>query len=94
MLVVLFLEIMNGTNDIVKVRKCPNGHPVTDDMKFCPVCGTDITNVGIRFCPNCGKERQSGDMFCTNCGLSFKQEMEKEKDDDNGFSFFGFFWID
>lgn len=83
---------MSGTKDIIKTRICPNGHRVGDDMRFCPICGAEITIDGIRFCPNCGQERQSMDRFCTNCGLSFKQNIKEKKDDD--FSFFGFLWID
>ena len=88
------MEIMSGTKDIIKTRICPNGHRVGDDMRFCPVCGAEIENGGMRFCPNCGKERLQGDIFCTNCGFSFKQKTNKEKDNDDGFSFFGFFWMD
>ena len=83
---------MSGTKDVVKAKKCPNGHPISEGMKFCPVCGAEIVVGGLRFCPNCGKARQSGDLFCTNCGISFGQKPKEEKDDD--FSFFGFFWMD
>ena len=86
------MEIMSGIRDVGKYRKCPNGHSVGDDMKFCPVCGAELLVSGMRFCPNCGKERQPNDLFCTNCGFSFEQKIKKEKDDD--FSFFGFLWID
>lgn len=92
MLEVLFLEIMSGIKDVVKVERCPKGHPVSDEMKFCPVCGAEIAVGGMRFCPNCGQKRQTMDRFCTNCGFSFDQKEKEEKDD--GFSFFGFLLID
>ena len=89
---VLFLEIMSGTNEIRKIKKCPNGHVINDDVKFCPVCGAEISAVGLHFCPNCGKERQVTDNFCTYCGFLFVQPPKEEKNND--FSFFGLFWID
>ena len=91
---VLFLEIMSGINKLTKVRRCPNGHTVGDDMRFCPICGTEISSSEICFCPNCGTKRLLKDKFCSNCGLSFFQvPMQKdEKNEDS--SFFGFLWID
>jgi len=83
---------MSGIKNIVKERICPNGHHVSCDMRFCPICGAEIGENCMRFCPNCGKERQQGDLFCTNCGFSFEQKGKEDKDDD--FSFFGFLWID
>ena len=97
MLEVLFLEIMNGIKELANFKRCPNGHTVDDDMRFCPICGAEITFGGIRFCPNCGKERQPTDKFCAQCGYPFIQQSiiqqpKEEKNDD--FSFFGFLWID
>ena len=66
---VLFLEIMSGINKLTKVRRCPNGHTVGDDMRFCPICGTEISSSEICFCPNCGTKRLLTDKFCSNCGL-------------------------
>ncbi|MBR6187889.1 MAG: zinc ribbon domain-containing protein [Prevotella sp.] len=86
---------MNGTKDLAKVKRCPNGHAVSDDMKYCPVCGVEISITGIRFCPNCGKERHVTDKFCSNCGFPFEQQIvEKEEEKNDDFSFFGFLWID
>ena len=82
---------MSGINKIAKSKKCPNGHPVTDDMNFCPICGAEITVAGMRFCPNCGEERLPSDRFCTHCGFPFGQRPIEEKKDD--VSFFGFLWI-
>lgn len=72
--------------------KCPNGHVVSVYMRYCPICGSKIIYNGIHFCPNCGKERHSTDNYCVQCGYSFIQKKQKEKNDD--FSFFGFLWID
>lgn len=87
---------MSGTKELAKIRRCPNGHAVSDDMKYCPLCGVDISFTGIRFCPNCGKERQVTDKFCAQCGYPFIQQpfiqqSKEEKSDD--FSFFVFWWI-
>ena len=83
---------MSGTNEIRKMKKCPNGHVINDDVKFCPVCGVEISAVGRHFCPNCGKARLATDNFCTYCGFPFMQPLKEEKNDD--FSFFGFLWFD
>lgn len=97
MLEVLFWEIMSGIKELACIKRCPNGHTVNDDMRFCPICGAEIMYGGIRFCPNCGKERQPTDKFCAQCGYPFIQQpiirqSKEEKNDD--FSFFGFLWID
>lgn len=65
---------MSGINKIIKAKRCPNGHVITDDMNFCPICGAEISNVVMRFCPNCGKERQPTDKFCAQCGYPFIQQ--------------------
>ena len=85
---------MNEIEESSATRLCPNGHVVSEGMKFCPVCGMDISLGAIRFCPNCGNERQQNDRFCSNCGMAFFQQPRKivEKSDDS--SFFGFVWID
>lgn len=83
---------MSGIKEITKAKRCPNGHSVTDDMNFCPVCGAEISAVGMRFCPNCGEGRQPSDRFCTHCGFPFEQRPKEELNDD--FSFFGFLWVD
>lgn len=85
---------MSRINEIAYRKQCPNGHAVSDEMNFCPVCGAEISSGSIRFCPNCGIERQATDRFCQNCGLPFflqPQRMEEKSEDS---SFFGFLWID
>lgn len=93
---VLSLEIMSGTKELANIKRCPNGHSVSDGMRYCPVCGEEIVANGMRYCPNCGKERHSTDKFCAHCGFSFVsqvvQQVQEEKDD--SFSFFGFLWFD
>ena len=83
---------MSGIKELANIKRCPNGHSVTDDMRFCPICGAEIAFNGLRFCPNCGKERHLADKFCAQCGNPFVQQPKEEKNDD--FSFFGFLWID
>lgn len=86
---------MSGTKDLSIVKQCPNGHSVSDDMNYCPVCGAEVSLNGIRFCPNCGKERQIQDRFCSNCGFPFEQPIGLKRETKNDdFSFFGFLWID
>ena len=96
MLEFLSLEIMSGIKEIVNIKRCPNGHFVGDDMRYCPVCGAQITGNGMRYCSNCGKERHPTDKFCAHCGFPFisqvVQHVQEEKDD--SFSFFGFLWFD
>lgn len=84
---------MSGIKELANKRSCPNGHAVSDDMKFCPVCGSEIQDIGIRFCTNCGYKRNETDKFCPQCGKPFGyHQVEKKKNDDS--SFFGFLWID
>lgn len=91
----LFLEIMSGTKELANIKCCPNGHSVTGDMRYCPICGAEIMLSGIRFCPNCGKERNPTDRFCAQCGYPFMRPIQQPKEkSDNDFSFFGFLWID
>lgn len=56
------------------MRRCPNGHEVSDDVKFCPQCGSEIqenTSEEIRFCKKCGSERMGTEIFCSHCGTPF-----------------------
>ena len=69
------------------MRKCPNGHEVSDTVKFCPQCGAEVVN---KFCPNCGKERKDNEKFCSHCGTSFGNVPNNapiiiEKEDGGGF---------
>ena len=56
------------------MRKCPNGHDVSDDVKYCPKCGAEIQEKvaeDIRFCKKCGQERKGAEKFCSHCGTPF-----------------------
>ena len=49
--------------------KCPNGHDVNSQVKFCPICGVDLR--GIKYCTNCGNERNGDGEICPHCGKPF-----------------------
>jgi uncharacterized membrane protein YvbJ len=49
------------------MRKCPNGHDVGDDVKYCPQCGNPL-NDGITICSKCGAEFSNKAKFCPKCG--------------------------
>ena len=53
------------------MKKCPNGHNVGDNVKFCPTCGAEITENGERFCQSCGNERKGTEKFCSQCGTPY-----------------------
>ena len=52
------------------MRRCPNGHEVADNVKFCPTCGAEIIS-GNKFCTKCGSERKGTEKFCSQCGTPF-----------------------
>ena len=46
---------------------CPNcNSEVNGNQKFCPNCGTSLSNV--RYCANCGNQLPEGVNFCPECG--------------------------
>ena len=49
------------------MRKCPNGHDVSDDVKYCPQCGNPL-NDGITICSKCGAEFSNKAKYCPKCG--------------------------
>ena len=53
--------------------KCPNGHEVANNVKFCPTCGAEIVS-GNKFCTKCGSERMGTEKFCSQCGIPFDVE--------------------
>ena len=53
------------------MKKCPNGHEVSDNVKFCPQCGAETVDSNKEFCSNCGKERKENEKFCSHCGTPF-----------------------
>lgn len=50
--------------------KCPDGHEVSDNVKFCPTCGAEIIS-GNKYCTKCGSERKGTEKFCSQCGTPF-----------------------
>lgn len=53
------------------MKKCPNGHEVNDNLNFCPKCGAELKQSGIKFCKKCGTARKSAEKFCSKCGTPF-----------------------
>ena len=50
----------------------------TDNIKFCPECGTKLENVR-NTCPNCGTEYNEGQKFCSECGNGLTSETASQK---------------
>lgn len=57
------------------MKKCPNGHEVSDNVKFCPECGAEIKDNGTKFCAKCGNERKGTEKFCSQCGTPYGQSL-------------------
>ena len=57
--------------------KCPNGHEVSDNVKFCPTCGAAIVR-GNKYCTKCGNERKGTEKFCSQCGTPFETPIDNE----------------
>lgn len=57
------------------MKQCPNGHEVSDNVKFCPECGAEIKDNGTKFCAKCGNERKGTEKFCSQCGTPFGQSL-------------------
>ncbi len=55
------------------MKKCLNGHEVSDNVKFCPKCGADIVDNSAKFCAKCGNERKGTEKFCPKCGTPYGQ---------------------
>lgn len=53
-------------------KMCPNGHEVNDNVRFCPICGAEVSSGGSRFCKKCGNERLGTENFCSKCGTPFE----------------------
>ena len=52
---------------------CPNGHEVSDNVKFCPECGVEVKDNGAKYCAKCGNERKGTEKFCSQCGTPYGQ---------------------
>lgn len=62
------------------MKYCPNGHEVSDKMKFCPKCGEKVEENHKQQCQQCGFERQGTEKFCPKCGTPFESsEIIEEK---------------
>ena len=64
------------------MKYCPNGHEVSDTVKYCPQCGAEIQNEvidEIRFCKKCGYERKETERFCSHCGNPFNSVAESSR---------------
>lgn len=57
------------------MKQCPNGHEVSDNVKFCPECGAEIKDNGTKFCVKCGNERKGTEKFCSQCGTPYGQSL-------------------
>lgn len=57
------------------MKQCPNGHEVSDNVKFCPECGAEIIDNCAKFCAKCGNERKGTEKFCSQCGTPYGQSL-------------------
>jgi hypothetical protein len=56
------------------VARCPNdGTTAPAGTKFCPECGSPMTQPVVDACPSCGKETQ-GAKFCPECGTKVERQ--------------------
>lgn len=53
------------------MKQCPNGHDVSDNMRFCPTCGAEVVEDGTLFCTKCGNKRKGTEKFCPQCGTPY-----------------------
>jgi ribosomal protein L32 len=55
------------------VARCPkDGTLAPAGTKFCPECGSPMTQPAVDACPNCGKETH-GAKFCPECGTKIER---------------------
>ncbi len=45
--------------------------------RFCPECGARVQDE-MDLCLVCGKERNDGEKFCSNCGYNFEKQVVAE----------------
>lgn len=51
------------------VTRCPDGHEVAIDSRFCPVDGKRIESAGPPVCLNGHQVKVAGALFCPQCGI-------------------------
>lgn len=56
----------------MKCNHC--GAEISEDSKFCSVCGQQILIPGSVFCPSCGSLGGVDQCFCHKCGFQFKKD--------------------
>ena len=60
-------------NATTQMAKCPkDGTLAAAGTKFCPECGTPMTQPVAALCPKCGTDTK-GAKFCPNCGTKMEQ---------------------
>jgi Primosomal protein N'' (replication factor Y) - superfamily II helicase len=55
----------------MQCKVCNN--QLSDDLLFCPKCGTPVEKKAAIFCPKCGTKANDGDLFCSKCGYRLGQ---------------------
>lgn len=66
-------------------KSCINcGKFVEDNYKFCPSCGTGISDINMIICSNCGNENTHNESFCTECGAKLNSDNVKREKRDEG----------
>jgi ribosomal protein L40E len=55
---------------LIVIEKCSHCHAdIPPKAKFCPRCGTGITETKPPVkCPHCGSDNLPDSMYCNNCG--------------------------
>ena len=53
------------------MKQCPNGHEISGETKFCPICGTEVIDNGTVYCAKCGNKQEGTEKFCSKCGTPF-----------------------
>ena len=71
-------EVVKRASDAAKqsttaMARCPkDGTMAPAGTKFCPECGSPMTQPAVDACPNCGKETH-GAKFCPECGTKIER---------------------
>jgi ribosomal protein L32 len=69
--------VESAGNASAQMARCPNdGTLAAPGTKFCPNCGSAMTQSAATICPNCGADTH-GAKFCPNCGTKMEQAPAK-----------------